>query len=358
MTRHLMLVPATVFAVMMLVACSQQQDAVPEAPAAEPATQDEPAAAAKPETSASSVPVDQIQQMRCGQLDIAFRPAEGSASLEMDGLSIPLTLVEEAGAVRYSGKSGAETVDFMKQGDEAILTIGDTRYPTCRQAKETPDSSSGAEPTSTVDDLSYEASGNEPAWSLEVAPAAMVLVLDAGQRRVKGSPLLRISREGTQQFASRAGDAPMQATVTQEICRDSMSGLPRPDRVEVSLGDEHWSGCGGDPESLLVGAEWRIVEVDGAPVVPGVPANLHFKADGSLVGKASCNSVGGRFSLTGEGLSLTPLATTKMACEEPVMQQEQALLAILSDAPKHDFDAQGRLLIRASSGEQLVAERD
>lgn len=356
MTRYLMLVPAAALAV-MLGACGQQQDAAPEASASGAAT-DELAQAGRPDTGAMPAGDDQTQQLRCGDLDIAFRPAQDSASLEMHGLSIPLTPVKAASGARYTGSSGAETVDYWDKGDEAQLTIGEREYPTCRQPGETPDSASDSDTSSEANDLSYRASGNEPAWSLEVGPAAMVLVLDAGQRRVKGSPLLRISRDGLQEYTAHAAEAAMQATVTPKICRDSMSGLPRPDRVEVSFGDEHWSGCGGDPESLLVGEEWQIVEVGGAPVLPGVPVTLRFQPDGALTGKTSCNSLTSRFSMSGEGLRLSPLVTTKMACAEPVMQQEKAVLAILADAPKHDFDAQGRLLVRASGGGQLLAERE
>lgn len=354
MTRSPLLAPAAALAV-MLGACAQPQDPTPAAPQPE-ATPTAPLA--PPPTASTSVDTPPTQQLRCGELDIAFRPLAGSASLEIHGLSIPLTPVEAASGARYTGSSGAETVDFWSKGDTAQLTIGEREHPTCRPPDATLAPASDTDAVGSADASSYRASGNEPAWSLEVSGASMVLVLDAGQRRVKASPLMRITRDGVQQFAASADAGPLQATTTPELCRDSPSGVPRPDRVDVTLADEGWSGCGGDPASLLVGAEWQVVEVEGTPVMAGVPVSLQFQSDGSLSGQVSCNSLAGRFSMSGEGLGLSPLVTTKMACAEPVMKQEQAVLAILADAPKHDFDAQGRLLIRASGGEQLVAERE
>jgi heat shock protein HslJ len=97
------------------------------------------------------------------------------------------------------------------------------------------------------------------------------------------------------------------------------------------------TGDVADVAPRLVGTTWAIVELVGrAPggptgAVVGAP-RLRLAADGSLSGTTGCNRFVGRYELAGTALTIGPLATTRMACDEPVTRQEHALLRVLSDA--------------------------
>jgi heat shock protein HslJ len=87
------------------------------------------------------------------------------------------------------------------------------------------------------------------------------------------------------------------------------------------------------PANPLVGA-WEVTGYnDGAgalvSVAIGTEVTARFGADGVLEGSGGCNDYSGSYVLEGERLSIGPLATTRKACDEPVMEQEARFLAAL-----------------------------
>jgi len=127
--------------------------------------------------------------------------------------------------------------------------------------------------------------------------------------------------------------------------------------VTVVAGGQTLTGCCGEPASLLQGAEWTVVSIDGKPLVAGSKATLTFAPDGSLSGHASCNRFMSEYKLSGEGLSIASPAGTRMMCEPPLMQQEQAFLAALSGTQGFSISADGALLLRTGDGRTIEARR-
>ncbi len=87
------------------------------------------------------------------------------------------------------------------------------------------------------------------------------------------------------------------------------------------------------PSNPLVGA-WTVTGYNngaGGVVSPTIGTSLTatFGEDGTLSGSAGCNTYNGTYALTGQAIAIGPLATTRKACEEPVMAQETAFLAAL-----------------------------
>lgn len=113
---------------------------------------------------------------------------------------------------------------------------------------------------------------------------------------------------------------------------------------------------GAGPQSLL-GVEWQITEYAGTPVVEGTPASLRF-ADGRVSGTAGCNRFSGGYE-TGEGFSIRfrEIATTMMACPDPLMQQERAVLDLLDAVSSYTFDASGGLILSTGDNRMLRAQR-
>lgn len=68
----------------------------------------------------------------------------------------------------------------------------------------------------------------------------------------------------------------------------------------------------------------------GVTLVPGSTISLTFK-DGSLQASGGCNSMGGPYTLDGNQLTTGQMFMTEMACDEPLMKQDQWLADFLSD---------------------------
>ena len=89
----------------------------------------------------------------------------------------------------------------------------------------------------------------------------------------------------------------------------------------------------------LTGISWRMTgyrSPGGGMSSPldGAPLSLWFGDDGSIVGSTGCNSYSAALAVTGTQLSISGLASTEMACDEPtgVMIQEAEYLALLPTA--------------------------
>ena len=78
---------------------------------------------------------------------------------------------------------------------------------------------------------------------------------------------------------------------------------------------------------------WKLVELNGKPVVattrrrePHLRLSPEVK---TLQGSGGCNAMRGVYQLDGERLRFTQIATTRMACPDPYMSQENAFLKVL-----------------------------
>src|SRR4029453_8493323 len=96
---------------------------------------------------------------------------------------------------------------------------------------------------------------------------------------------------------------------------------------------------GGQAADLLPGV-WAIpgVEVDDAIADPvaGTDPTLDVADSGDLSVTTGCNNGSGSWELDGDLLSIGPIASTQMACEEPagVSEKEAAIFAALEAPPR------------------------
>ncbi|MFO7960762.1 MAG: META domain-containing protein [Nitriliruptoraceae bacterium] len=124
-----------------------------------------------------------------------------------------------------------------------------------------------------------------------------------------------------------------------------------PDRTDAAL-------VGTDrTDAALVGTSWQLRELisggglDAAVGGNAAEAELVFREDGRLVGSTGCNRLTGDYELDGDLLVLGAVATTRMAClDDRVAQQEQRVLAVLQ-AGTLEVELEGtRLVLRAGDG--------
>jgi heat shock protein HslJ len=106
---------------------------------------------------------------------------------------------------------------------------------------------------------------------------------------------------------------------------------------------------------LTDGPVWQLVEYGPAgaltAVLPDTTITLNFDEEGQLFGSAGCNNYSGSYELDGRSLNIGPLASTRMAClEDGVMEQESAFLEALQAA--HSISLiEDRLTITYAGGE-------
>jgi heat shock protein HslJ len=97
--------------------------------------------------------------------------------------------------------------------------------------------------------------------------------------------------------------------------------------------------------------------IGGRSVAGETPPTLEFTAGGGLSGSGSCNRYAGSYALSGEGLSISGVAATRMACAEPTMNQEQRFFAALSAVYRFEIAADGSLILHAVDGRSISATR-
>jgi heat shock protein HslJ len=84
----------------------------------------------------------------------------------------------------------------------------------------------------------------------------------------------------------------------------------------------------------LPGSEWLLEDLAGGGVLDQVQATLTFLEAGKVGGNGSCNRFFGTAEIHGENLKFGPLGATRMACAEPVMNQETKYLRALQGAER------------------------
>ncbi len=110
----------------------------------------------------------------------------------------------------------------------------------------------------------------------------------------------------------------------------------------------------------LMEKEWRMVSYNNGmggvqSAASGTVVSAYFGADGQVTGSAGCNNYFGSYTVTGDGIAIGPLGSTKMMCGEPmgVMEQESAYLAALDASAMYAIA--GSTLTLMDSGGAVMA---
>ncbi|WP_374386119.1 META domain-containing protein [Sandaracinobacter sp.] len=109
--------------------------------------------------------------------------------------------------------------------------------------------------------------------------------------------------------------------------------------------------------AALLGDEWKVFEIGGAPIVAGSTPSIKFE-DGRVAGAGSCNRFMGGYTVSADGLKLefSQMASTMMACPDPLMQQEGLFLKTLGDVKSYSVAADV-LTLSTADGRTIKAKR-
>jgi heat shock protein HslJ len=92
---------------------------------------------------------------------------------------------------------------------------------------------------------------------------------------------------------------------------------------------------GGNGGSLA-GTSWTLTDLDSGGVT-GTAPTLDL-TDTDVSGTGGCNTFSGTYTTDGDTISFGPLASTMMACEPSIMEQETVYFAALDGATTYAID--------------------
>ena len=96
-----------------------------------------------------------------------------------------------------------------------------------------------------------------------------------------------------------------------------------------------------EPQVSLLGS-WKLTSYGPAssptPAVEDTEAGMTFNEDGTVAGNSGCNGFGGNYTVEGDQVPFSEIVSTLIACEEPLMSQEEAVLTVMADSVTYSID--------------------
>lgn len=117
------------------------------------------------------------------------------------------------------------------------------------------------------------------------------------------------------------------------------------------------TACGDDEASPveLEGKSYVATDIDGHTIVDGSEVAISF-ADGSISIEAGCNTQNGAYELTDGVLEVEMLMSTMMACDEPLMAQDQLVASIVTSGPTVEADGDD-IVLESPAGSMTLTEQ-
>jgi heat shock protein HslJ len=109
-----------------------------------------------------------------------------------------------------------------------------------------------------------------------------------------------------------------------------------------------WALAGCKSTDALNDTNWLLVSLNGQSAIPDAQVTISFEA-GQINGTDGCNRYGASYTVNGSKFSVNQnIATTMMACPEPIMEQATAYITALTQAATYKVDNQQLSLLDAS----------
>ncbi|WP_211830929.1 META domain-containing protein [Kistimonas asteriae] len=108
--------------------------------------------------------------------------------------------------------------------------------------------------------------------------------------------------------------------------------------------------------------DWVLVTMNGQAPVDNSRVTLRLESpengQGRIFGDASCNRYFGTYTLDQQSVEIGRLASTLMACPDPVMKQEQTFLSELEQVTRLEQDENTLVLVNESGDKSLTFEAE
>ena len=106
----------------------------------------------------------------------------------------------------------------------------------------------------------------------------------------------------------------------------------------------------------LQGTEWKPLRIGDTAVPEESSAFVQFRSKGRMSGYSGCNRMFAEYEAADGQIFIGPVAATRMACAETVMDRESALAAALENARTYLRDGT-RLVLFDAGGQPLLEMR-
>lgn len=131
--------------------------------------------------------------------------------------------------------------------------------------------------------------------------------------------------------------------------------------VAAACGDDTVEEPAGGSAASVEGRTWLSTGSSGFEIVEESVIRLTFDA-GTLSANAGCNSMNGGYTLDGDVLKVSAMASTQMACDEALMDQDSRLSELLTSSPTVAVDGDGMVLTSGDASitflDRVVADPD
>lgn len=108
------------------------------------------------------------------------------------------------------------------------------------------------------------------------------------------------------------------------------------------------------PHTVSLPGEWLAEDIFGDGVIDNAQTTLEFTKEGKVAGRGGCNRYAGNTTIRGKRISFSPLAATRMACAEALMDQERRFFEALSQVKKFRIDQLESKLYLLDEGGKIV----
>ena len=124
------------------------------------------------------------------------------------------------------------------------------------------------------------------------------------------------------------------------------------------------AACGGDDSSSgdaptaddLEGRQFVATDIEGHTIVDGSEVVVSFE-DGRISIQAGCNTQNSGYQIVDGVLQVDLLVATMMACEQPLMDQDQVVASIVTAEPTVELDGDDLTISSADATMSLTARR-
>lgn len=104
----------------------------------------------------------------------------------------------------------------------------------------------------------------------------------------------------------------------------------------------------------LTGSIWLLSELNGSAPIDSTTITAQFDESGRVGGTSGCNNYNTTYEVNGSQLTFRePVASTMMACPEPVMEQERDYMMVMADTASFEIPNE-ELMLKDSNGVVLA----
>lgn len=208
----------------------------------------------------------------------------------------------------------------------------------------------------------YMALGTEPGWTAEITPGRINYNGNYGDTQLR-LPVTAITpgKDGVSYQANGNGNSLTMTIRYHANCSDGMSDRLYADEVNIIANGQSYRGCGGAilPPMALEDTSWRIKAINGAALAADQSRQAYFRfADGRVDISVGCNRMSGAYQAASHGMSVGPIMSTRMACQEPLSTWESAISSTLSTPLHMRYTPDGEMTLMGTGRKSIVLQRN